>query len=352
MNSLPKTHHYHHISFTHRHYSLQTSFSTFSFPSLPSHQFSSSPSIKASSSSSPKNNNNPFQKPQNAFSQLLRTLNPIYSPLFEPAYVAATVIFFFMFRVQYNPTTVTPSLLPPPPAESSTITTTTTENLSIKENDSSIEEKLIENSNDANALRSLVEENVRARKLSEAIRAADRLIELEPEDLTLILLKSHLHSYNGEHKLAKKGFELTLQQDPLNFEAYRGLLMAISNLEEPREAFLKKVDEMVKFFEEKKMESQAREFKLLIAQVKVMEEDFSGALKVYEEIAKEEPSDFRPYLCQGVVYTLLRKNDEAEKQFEEYRKLVPENHPYKKYFEDNTKILAKKIEKGGIEANI
>jgi Flp pilus assembly protein TadD len=115
---------------------------------------------------------------------------------------------------------------------------------------------------------------------------------------------------------------------------------------------LNKVDEIVKFLEEKKMESEAREFKLLIAQAKVMEEDFSGALKVYEEIAKEEPSDFRPYLCQGVVYTMLRKNDEAEKQFEEYRKLVPENHPYKKYFEDNTKILAKKIEKGGIEANI
>jgi Flp pilus assembly protein TadD len=100
------------------------------------------------------------------------------------------------------------------------------------------------------------------------------------------------------------------------------------------------------------MESEAREFKLLIAQVKVMEEDFTGALKVYEEIAKQEPSDFRPHLCQGVVYTLLRKNDEAEKQFEEYRKLVPKNHPYKKYFEDNTKILAKKIENGGIEANI
>ncbi|CAJ2627592.1 TPR superfamily protein [Trifolium pratense] len=344
MNSLPKTHH---LSFTYHHSSLQTSFS---FPSLLSHQFSSSPlllpSIKASSSSSPKNNNNPFQKPQNAFSQFLRTLNPFYSPLFEPAYVAATLIFFFLFRVHQNPTTVTPSLLPPPPADSST-TATATGNLSIIESDTSIE-----NSNDANALRSLVEENVRARKLKEAIRVVDRLIELEPVDLALILLKSQLHSHNGEHKLAKKGFELTLQQDPLNLVAYRGLLMAISNLEEPMEVFLKKVDEMVKFFEEKKMESEAREFKLLIAQVKVMEEDFSGALKVYEQIVKEEPSDFRPYLCQAVVYTLLRKNDEAEKQFQEYRKLVPENHPYKKYFEDNTKILSKKLEKGGIEASI
>lgn len=190
---------------------------------------------------------------------------------------------------------------------------------------------------------------MKARKLSEAIRVVERLIELEPEEFDLLLLKSHLHSHNGEHELAKKGFEFTLQQDPFSSEAYRGLLMANSELKEPMEGFLNRVDEVVKFFEEKKMESEAREFKLLIAQVKVMEEDYSGALKVYEEIVKEEPSDFRPYLCQGVVYSLLRKNDEAQKQFEKYRRLVPESHPYKDYFEDNAKVLSKKLEKGGIE---
>lgn len=79
----------------------------------------------------------------------------------------------------------------------------------------------------------------------------------------------------------------------------------------------------MKFFMEEKRDSEAREFKLLMVQVKVIDEDYSGALKVYEEIVKEGPRDFRPYLCQGVVYNLLRKNDEAEKQFEEYQKLVP-----------------------------
>jgi tetratricopeptide (TPR) repeat protein len=344
MNSLPKTHLYHHLSFTHRH----SSFPKLSFPSLPYHSFSSSPplllpSIKASSS--PKNNNNnPFQKPRNAFSQILKTLNPFTSPLFEPAYVAVALLAFFLFRFQQNPATATSSL-PPPPAQSSTAAITATEKLSNKENNTTIDDKLIENSNNANALRSLVEENVKARKLSEAIRVVERLIELEPEEFDLLLLKSHLHSHNGEHELAKKGFEFTLQQDPFNSEAYRGLLMANLELKEPMEAFLNRVDEVVKFFEEKKMESEAREFKLLIAQVKVMEEDYSGALKVYEQIVKEEPSDFRPYLCQGVVYSLLRKNDEAQKQFEEYRRLVPENHPYKEYFEDNTKVLSKKLEK-------
>ena len=127
---------------------------------------------------------------------------------------------------------------------------------------------------------------MKARKLSQAIRVVERLIELELEEFDLLLLKSHLHSYNGEHELSRKGFEFTLQQDLFNSEAYRGLLMANSKLKEPMDGFLNRVDEVVKFFEEKKMESEAREFKLLIAQVKVMEEDYSGALKVYEEIAK------------------------------------------------------------------
>ncbi|CAI8602718.1 unnamed protein product [Vicia faba] len=366
MNSLPNTLHFHHFSFTHRHSPFSRPFSTLSFPSLPLHQFSSPPlllpSIKASSSSS-----SPSPKPQNPFSQLLKTLNPFYSPLFEPAYVAVALLAFFLFRTQQNPATVTSSL-PPPPAQSSTATlplpppleepstatatatATTVENLS--ENNHLIDDILIETCSDVKALRSLAEEKVKAKRLGEAIRVVDRLIQLQPEEFGLQLLKAHLHSYNGEHELAKSGFELTLDRDPLNSEAYRGLLMASLELKEPLEGFLNRVDEVVSFFQEEKMESEAREFKLLIAQVKVMQEDYSAALKVYEEIVKEEPSDFRPYLCRGVVYTLLRKNDEAEKQFEEYRKLVPENHPYKEIFEDNTQILSKKLEKGGIEAKV
>ncbi|CAI8602719.1 unnamed protein product [Vicia faba] len=136
-------------------------------------------------------------------------------------------------------------------------------------------------------LRSLAEEKVRAPKLSEvrapklseAIHAVDHLIELEPEEFELLLLKAHLHSYNEEHELAKEGFELTMKQDPLNAKAYSGLLMENLELKEPMEGFFNRVDEAVKFFEEKKMDSEAREFKLLIAQVKVMEEDYSGCIR-------------------------------------------------------------------------
>ncbi|CAA7042207.1 unnamed protein product [Microthlaspi erraticum] len=47
---------------------------------------------------------------------------------------------------------------------------------------------------------------------------------------------------------------------------------------------------------------------------------------------------------------ILKKQDEAEKQFEKFRKLVPRNHPYsyREYFMDNmvaTKLFAEKAQR-------
>ncbi|KAK4396272.1 protein SLOW GREEN 1, chloroplastic [Sesamum angolense] len=90
-------------------------------------------------------------------------------------------------------------------------------------------------------------------------------MELEPEEVEWPMMRAHLYAYNGELELAKNGFNELLMKDPFRVEAYHGL---------------------------------------------------------------EEPRDFRPYLCQGIIYTLLRKNGEAEKNFEKYRRLVPKGHPY------------------------
>ncbi|KAL9668705.1 hypothetical protein QQ045_006243 [Rhodiola kirilowii] len=81
----------------------------------------------------------------------------------------------------------------------------------------------------------------------------------------------------------------------------------------------------------------------------------SEALKVYQELVKEEPTDFRPYLCQGIIYTLLKKSDEAEKQFQKYKRLVPKEHPYAQYFDDNmiaTKVFSQKVARESASSKI
>ena len=110
----------------------------------------------------------------------------------------------------------------------------------------------------------------------------------------------------------------------------------------------KRIKNAMEKCKKEKNKSDVRDFTLLIAQIRVMEGRHSEALKVYEELVKEEPKDFRPYLCQGIIYTLLRKKDEAEKQFDKFRRLVPRNHPYREYFVDNmvaTKIFGEKVER-------
>lgn len=216
-----------------------------------------------------------------------------------------------------------------------------------------MEERLSNNPNDIEALRSLMELKIRARKINEAIQVIERLIELEPQEFEWPLLKAHMHVYNDDHELARNVFEEILKRDPLRVEAYHGLVMATSETNQPLKGLLKRVEEAVELCKKEKKDSEVRDFKLLIAQIKVMEGDFSAALKAYQELVKEEPRDFRPYLCQGIIYTLLRKKDEAEKQFDKFRRLVPKNHPYREYFEDNmfaTKFFSQKFEREGAGA--
>lgn len=245
-------------------------------------------------------------------------------------------------RFHHNPVIAAPLTASPATVESETA--------AAEEAERAIEERLSNHPGDIEALRALMELKIRARKIDETIGVIDRLIEIEPEEMEWPLLKANMHMYNDDHESAKKLFEEILKKDPLRVEAFHGLVMATSESNEPLKGLLKRVEEAMESCRKQKRVSDVRDFRLLVAQIKVMEGDFSEALKSYQELVKEEPRDFRPYLCQGIIYTLLRKKDEAEKQFDKFRRLVPKNHPYKEYFDDNmygTKFFSQKFQREG-----
>lgn len=216
--------------------------------------------------------------------------------------------------------------------------------VSDEEREKTLEEHVASNPDDAEALKSLMEVKIKNRKLPEAVEVINRLIELEPEEFELPLLRAHMYSYMGESELAKAGFEEILEKDPLRVEAYHGLVMAVSQGETSSKVLdqvTKRIQEALDKCKREKKKEEVRDFKLLIAQVRVIEGNYNEALKIYQELVKEEPRDFRPYLCQGIIYTLLKKKDEADKQFEKYKRLVPKGHPYARYFDDN--MLATKV---------
>ncbi|KAH0465192.1 hypothetical protein IEQ34_005295 [Dendrobium chrysotoxum] len=246
---------------------------------------------------------------------------------------AATCAGLLLVRFRFPPSAIAAIVSPAPAATVESVDTD--QALSDEEKERKLEEHLDSNPDDGRFLRALMELKVKAGKFQDAIAAVDRLIQLQPGEKELLLLKAHLQSYSGDAESARQGFEDILAEDPLLVEAYHGLVMAQREVEGDLNAILKRVESALETCKKLKRKEDVRDFKLLIAQIKVIEDKYEEALKIYQELVREEPRDFRPYLCQGIIYTLLRKKEEAEKQFEKYRRLVPRDHPYSRYFDDN-----------------
>ncbi|KAJ0089058.1 hypothetical protein Patl1_31949 [Pistacia atlantica] len=306
--------------------------------STPPFKFSS---IRASSSTHQKQNPSP---------SLPQTLNPLASSLVKTASITiAAAAALLLTRLHH----IKPAIASPvaaPTVGSTAESSEKTEDYSVEEKERNIQQHLSEHPEDVEALRSLMELKLKLRKLPEAIEVIDRLIELEPDEFEWPLLKCQVLSYSGDFEAAAKGFEEILQKDPIRVEAFHGLVMTYEDAGYKLKDLEKRIESAMQKCKKENKKSDLRDFKLLIAQIRVMESKHSEALKVYEELVKEEPRDFRPYLCQGIIYTLLKKNDEAEKQFEKFRRLVPKNHPYREYFVDNmvaTKLFGEKVEREG-----
>ncbi|OMO72734.1 Tetratricopeptide-like helical [Corchorus capsularis] len=264
-------------------------------------------SIRASSSSSSP----PYQTPKPS---LLQTLNPLLKTTCITITAAAAL---FFTRFHQNPAfaavpTATP-MVEPASSES---------DMSLEDQERTIEEHLSQNPDDTEALRSLMEVRVKAKKLQQAIEVIDRLIELEPEDTEWPMLKAQIRSFAGDFEQAKKEFEEILAKDPVRVEAFHGLVMAYSDSGQKLIELEKRIEGAMNKCKKERKNKDFRDFKLLIAQIRVIEGNHSEALK--------------------------RKKDEAEKYFEKFRNLVPKNHPYREYFVDNmiaTKLFGEKAER-------
>ncbi|KAJ6814475.1 protein SLOW GREEN 1, chloroplastic-like [Iris pallida] len=265
-----------------------------------------------------------------------RNPNPaqtLISSVAKPALVALTAAAAFLISRHPKPSLAAAVASTPPPAQS--------EFLSDEQAERSLQSQLRSNPNDVTALRSLMELKVKSKKLPEAIAVADRLISLEPGENDLLILKAHLQTYSGELEAAKAGFEDILAKDPLVVEAYHGLVMMASQsgADSELEGILKRVETAMETCRKENRKAELKDFNLLVAQVRVIEGRYAEALKIYEDLVREEPRDFRPYLCQGIIYTLMKKKDEAERHFEKYRKLVPKEHPYAQFFDHNMNAM-------------
>ncbi|CAN1775505.1 protein SLOW GREEN 1, chloroplastic [Linum perenne] len=311
-----------HVSLTPHRLSFPVPISSISFQTLPPTSSSSSlklSTVRASSSSAPLH-----RSPKT--SSTSETLAPFFKATCVTLTAAAALLLSGLHTKQS---------IASPIAEPATVEPAADEeeaaDVPIEDQERTLEELLQQKPNDTEGLRALMAVKIKTGKIPEAIGAVNRLIALKPNDTEWPLLKAQIYSYAGDNESSRKVYEEILQKDPLCVEAYHGLMMArAEDGLSTRDVFTRVEEAMNRCKKE-----QVRDFKLLVAQVKVMEEKFDEALGLYEELVKEEPTDFRPYLCQGIIYTMMKKSDVAEEKFEHFKRLVPKNHPCREFFIKN-----------------
>ncbi|KAL6276983.1 hypothetical protein ACE6H2_020584 [Prunus campanulata] len=131
--------------------------------------------------------------------------------------------------------------------------------------------------------------------------------------------------------------------DGSNFDCITwGLALVIKNHEGP--AVFAMLNEALEIAQREKRVIEERNIRILIAQMHVVKGELEEGLNKFQDLVKADPRDFRPYLCQGIIYSLLDQKKEAAEQFETYRALAPEEFPQRGFLDDV--VLAAKTKSG------
>lgn len=198
------------------------------------------------------------------------------------------------------------------------------------EHPSPLSKFLESNSEAVDALSSLLQHKLENGEDEEALKILERLVVVKPEDSEWKFLMARLLNELGQTENARKVFEEILAQNPLSFEALfeNALLMDQSG---EGDMVIRRLEEALAIAEEEKKVKEARDVRLIIAQIQFLQKNVEEALRNYEELTKEDPNDFRPYFCRGMIYSLLDKNAEAKEQFARYRELSPKKYEVEGY---------------------
>lgn len=194
----------------------------------------------------------------------------------------------------------------------------------LEEKEKKVIEHLKTHPKDVQALKVVLFSRMSKGDTDKALKIVERLMFLEPYQLQWRFVKAQLHDIEGQVDEAKRGFRELLEIDPFSVQTLQALAMVMHKCGED-ETMMEMLEGTLERALQAKKEAVAYNLKLLLGHMYIVQDDLEKALEHYQRLVDEKPNDFRPYLCQGIVYSVLDKKDEAEQQFEKYRKLVPED---------------------------
>ncbi|CAN6326887.1 unnamed protein product [Urochloa humidicola] len=200
---------------------------------------------------------------------------------------------------------------------------------------------LSRNPGDVDALKCALYAKMRRADWGGALRYARRLRDAEPGEVEWRLMEAQLHELKGDLAEAERRFKEVLAEEPLLVRALHGLAICTQKKHEGPAGF-EMLENALQLAASDKRVPEERNIKLLIAQMHVVMGQLDVASEKLQNLINEDPRDFRPHLCQGIVYALLDRKEDADKQFDIYRSLVPDEFPDKSFINDV--ILAARME--------
>ncbi|XP_027338600.1 protein SLOW GREEN 1, chloroplastic isoform X2 [Abrus precatorius] len=210
-----------------------------------------------------------------------------------------------------------------------------TEEKSEEEEEEMCEKILEKDPRNVEALKVVLYGKIRRGKSKEALKFVEDLIAAEPNQVEWRLLLALCYETMGRFSTAKRLLKEILQKKPLLVRALHSLAMVMHKNHEGPAVFemLNKAQELAS---RENRVTEERNIRILIAQMHVVQDNLEEGLKRFQDLIDENPRDFRPYLCQGIIYSLLNKGEEAAQQFETYQTLVPEEFPQRGFLDDVT----------------
>uniref|UniRef100_A0A2K1ZH54 Uncharacterized protein n=1 Tax=Populus trichocarpa TaxID=3694 RepID=A0A2K1ZH54_POPTR len=180
------------------------------------------------------------------------------------------------------------------------------------------------------SLKSLLQQKLENGQDEEALKIIKLLVSAQPEVTEWKFLMARLLNETGRAQDARNVFEEILVANPLSFEALFENALLMDRCGEG-EAVIRRLQGALDIAEEENKVKEARDVRLIMAQIQFLQKNVEEALKSYQELSKEDPEDFRPYFCRGMIYSLLDRNEEAKEQFAKYRELSPKKFEVEGY---------------------
>ncbi|KAM7254713.1 hypothetical protein ACFE04_019954 [Oxalis oulophora] len=171
-------------------------------------------------------------------------------------------------------------------------------------------------------LKSLMHQKLQNGEDEGALNILKRILSVQPHVTEWKFLMARLLNEMGQTEEARKLFEEILVSNPLSFEALFENALLMDRCGEG-EAVIRRLEEALIIAQEDNKLKEARDVRLIMAQIHFLQKNVDDALITYQQLAKEDPRDFRPYFCQGMIYSLLDRNNEAKEMFAKYRQLAP-----------------------------